>query len=798
MADVRCPTCGETNPANTEICQFCGARLQPPEDQSIHPGEQPVKKVTSELEKVSTPGGKTPIHPGDAPTKKDTGELERALPTWLQSIRKGEEKPAAETPAEPAPDADMPASPGDSTPPAAASGDLPDWLAGLKSGAEEEEEVPDWLAGIRNKIGTESGAPSEDETPSQPQGEEGYSHPGQPASGEKAAPSAPAEEAAPAEGLPSWFTGLDGAGSGPEVPAAPASSEPEWMTRLKEETYGLEAGPELPPAEIPDWLSGIPAGLSAAVEKTAEPPTPSETPEWLKNLQPESGAPTEAPAVKPFETGELPPIGTPAPDWLSQLQAEASQEPSDQGFQPVSELAKREIPAEPIPDWLTGLKEAGVEDETPAAIQEEKSTAPQAEPAGMVSMDEQPAWLSTLKPDEGEKTPTPQAEAGEDLPDSLEKAELPSWVQAMRPVDAVMADVEQTPLDTDQPPEQGGPLAGLRGVLPGVPGLGPLRKPPAYSIKLQVGENQQSHASHLERIIANEAEPRAIRNQAHIFSARLLRWVIALVLILAIGGTVATGGQFVPAGALYPSEMLPTMKVIDELPSNSPVLVVFDYQPALSGEMEAAAAPLIDHLLFSGARLTLLSTSPTGPALAERFLQNTQAGHNYQAGQQYVNLGYLSGGPAGILDFAQNPVVAAPYSVDGQSAWQMPLLQGVRQLSDFSAVIVLTDDADTGRTWIEQTGPVLGQTPMLMIISAQAEPMIRPYFDSGQLKGLVAGLAGGKAYEQAMQRPGPAGAYWNSFSVGMLAAELMIVIGATWSAISAWRERRLARKGEQV
>ena len=48
--------------------------------------------------------------------------------------------------------------------------------------------------------------------------------------------------------------------------------------------------------------------------------------------------------------------------------------------------------------------------------------------------------------------------------------------------------------------------------------------------------------------------------------------------------------------------------------------------------------------------------------------------------------------------------------------------------------------------------------PMLMVISAQAEPMIRPYYDSGQLQGLVTGLAGGKAYEEIINRPGAAGA----------------------------------------
>jgi hypothetical protein len=210
------------------------------------------------------------------------------------------------------------------------------------------------------------------------------------------------------------------------------------------------------------------------------------------------------------------------------------------------------------------------------------------------------------------------------------------------------------------------------------------------------------------------------------------------------------------------------------------VLVAFDYEPALSGELEAVAAPIMDHLLEKGAPLALISTSPTGPALAEQFLKTTSLVnvHQYQSGEQYVNLGYLAGGPAGMMYLADALTYAMPVSVDGKAAWTTGPLQGIQSLSNFAAVIILTDNADTGRNWIEQAGPHLGNTPMLMIISAQAEPMIRPYFDSGQLKGLVSGMSDAKIYEQTYNRPGLATHYWNSFSVGMLVAELLIVAGA--------------------
>jgi hypothetical protein len=170
--------------------------------------------------------------------------------------------------------------------------------------------------------------------------------------------------------------------------------------------------------------------------------------------------------------------------------------------------------------------------------------------------------------------------------------------------------------------------------------------------------------------------------------------------------------------------------------------------------------------------------------------------YHYQSGRQYVNLGYLAGGPAGILYFADAPAEAVTFGVDGQPAnWGTGPLQNIQKLSDFAAVIILTDNADTGRLWIEQAGPLLGNAPMLMGISAQAEPMIRPYFDSGQLKGLVSGLSDAKIYEQSNQSLDPThqfgldNQYWDSFSVGMLVAELLIVAGVVMGVVIDLRAR---------
>ena len=103
-----------------------------------------------------------------------------------------------------------------------------------------------------------------------------------------------------------------------------------------------------------------------------------------------------------------------------------------------------------------------------------------------------PDWLSDIKlsqPSTEENLPPAAQE--EEL---IEPAELPSWVQAMRPVEAAMRDTTAGTLDTKT--EELGALAGLHGVLPAVPGAAsPTSKPKSHSIKLDATDQQQAHAS---------------------------------------------------------------------------------------------------------------------------------------------------------------------------------------------------------------------------------------------------------------------------------------------------------------
>ena len=217
------------------------------------------------------------------------------------------------------------------------------------------------------------------------------------------------------------------------------------------------------------------------------------------------------------------------------------------------------------------------------------------------------------------------------------------------------------------------------------------------------------------------------------------------------------------------------------LPANARLLVVVDYEAALAGEMEAISGPLLDQIVsLNQPDLSFISTSPNGAALVERLMTNASL-----TGAQYLNLGYLPGGPTGILGFIEAPGQIVPSA-------------GVGSFADYAGVIVLTDQAESGRVWVEQlqnrrqADLALRGQPLLMVSSAQAAPLLEPYVASQQVTGLIGGMYGAARYEALNNgRPGLARAYWDTFGAGLMLSVVVIVIGSLWSLVTGMRARRV-------
>jgi hypothetical protein len=707
----------------------------------------------------------------------------------------------------------------------------PDWLNRLQaetqsfaavnesSSSRQAEEKPDWLEKMSIELpeSTEENPPSETETPDwlrKLQTEnQAFSEEVQPSEAEPPdlLKNIPVEENIPSETeTHDWPKDISAeAPVSAEESISPETETPDWLKDVEVEPQALAQEYQSFGTEAPDWLMDISAGgppiadesvlpnlgmVDWQKEKGVELQESAEVDNLVDKSRELSDIRSNLPSSESGGLDELTSFNI-EPDLLSTLKVEdeINQQVAGEPLKPS--LSSQKSESELVPDWLQNINKtdtfsSGTNDLIPDEVFSSESESGELIPAELGD------WLSTRK----EHTSATQPEEGipetELNQDSIQPAELPSWVQAMRPIESMLAEAGVPDKRLEQVTEKAGPLAGLRGVLPATPGLGKLRKPLNYSIKLRVTEDQNQQADQLVQMLGVEAQAKSTTQVGSKLPQRILRWVVAILMILAVGLPAFSGIQITPAPSNYPPELVAAREVLLGLSPSSPVLLVFDYEPAYSGELEASAAPLVDNLLFFGARLAILSTSPTGPTLAEHFLKTTQGLHNYQSGQQYANLGYLAGGASGVLSFALNPSQTIPYALDGSQPWETPLLQDIHTLADFKAVIILTDNSDTARIWVEQAGTILGQTPLLMAISAQAEPMIRPYYDSKQIKGLVTGLAGGKAYEQALQLSGLGQQYWDSFSSGLFIAELIIIFGSLWSIISVWRKRKSVHEEE--
>jgi hypothetical protein len=719
--------CSKPNPEDAQECAFCGARLKP---LVIGPGE-------------SGPHAQARPAEGAGSGNED----------WLARMREARGDAADEPVDEARSD----------------EGEL-DWLSRLRRAEGESEgppesPVPDWLE-------RESGAFAPDEESEQ------LPEPPQPAA-------SPADELAPGE-VPDWLARIRARQAHGATSPVEAEDQ-DWLDRLRSENRGGTGTlTPLPDEELaPPPAAKPPAGTSPPEPRPTPPEPASETPQPVEPAAPPP--PVSKPPSKPPFAAPVERISS--PEWL-EIEPPPAAEPPTQG--PTASAVQ---PPQNLGDlsWLQSYDEQPpVKDEEEEALPHIQALIPEGMPPSERPADidmealevELPDWLSDLN--------AAQAEGPEQAEKpNLAPATLPSWLEAMRPIETFHTAIEVEP-EEEQAVESAGPLAGLRGVLLAEPIVAMPRTPSIGPAHLDVTDRQFAQAELLHRMV--EEEERELP-PVHLGRRRLplLRWAVSLVMIAAVTLPILVGPGSFPFPTQVSRDLEPLVSLVNGLPAGRPMLMVFDYEPGYSGEMEAVDGALIDHLMARGIPIVTLSTRPSGPPLAERLLSSIGAKHGYVPGSGYLHLGYLSGGTTAVQLFAAAPrdVVlegfAPPVDDSGAPtcvAWNCPMLAGITHLSDFSMVAVVTSGTDNARVWAEQAHPYMGQTPLVMVLSAGAEPLIRPYYEAlqPQVSGILSGLPAAVAYEQANGQQGEAQGRWDGYGSGMFAVEGVLAVGALYGA----------------
>lgn len=788
MSEIICPHCGASNPSDAIECKKCHRLFFDfPSSNAFHfEGEEDdwLKSLRDDTEPP-------PESEGDEAKPADTPPFTEDVPDWLARIRqRSQEEPGSDDQSdERAEEEELPEwlkdveiSSSQSEPSISESevGEglpLPDWLSLVNLEAQEEpspvrpaslsptegedldlsdEQLPDWLKGI------EQSQETADETPSTPQ-----------------------EEPLDWLGGSNLFVEEEDTGQMP-VPAS-EEAEPDWLKSF--EAFGTSPSPlseeeQSPPETSEDWLKAFESFEGDAEPSSIEMETPFTLPDeaWLEQGEelptepsPEETGISEEDALPEVPTGQAPtPESTSSEsveDWL------ASFPPLEEGIPSLEGELPEETPAEPLiesEDFSSILEDISplADGASSAFIFETPPAEPAAEEEYEISpfiSEELPEWFDeqVFEPSTETAAPAAEGEAG------LEPAELPGWLEAMRPVDAVAPGRIGT--DEDQRIETSGPLSGFQGVLPAEALITQYSKPAVYSARLQVSEKQRNYANLLESILQEEKQGRPSRGARTAAPHVLARMLIGIVLAATVLFVLIGGVNLAAPPALFAPENVAFFTQIQALTAsteqNPPILLAVDFEPALAGEMTTVAQPVMNDLLRAGKTIAIVSINPAGAVLAEEMLANSASEG------QILNLGYLPGGVTSIAALASQPSLAAPRDRFGAYAWDQAPFQSIQRISDFSAILLLSDNTDTSRLWIEQLSPLLENTPLLVIASNQAAPMIQPYVQNGQATGMLAGLPGLAAYQQLSGRttsltPG----YMDAYQAGLMLIVVLILL----------------------
>jgi hypothetical protein len=835
---VRCARCGTMNPVQSVFCSECGGQLLSSASES--PGGEaspaikglslPTKGPADEPDPTAADSGAAEedvpawlrelgaARPSVKPENKPQAEDEADVPDWLRDLRGS--FPGGEVAAAPSPASDE---------------DAPDWLGRLRREAgtrppaelpepEAEEDVPAWLAQIRPPVGVETPGPGAgrraeeedvpdwlaelqstgEEAPDAAQTGEGESLPDwlaglRPPAAAQAAKQVPSK--AEEESIPDWLAELQT--SAKETSPAPPEAEeevlPDWLAELRAKAGAEKTSPAAPEAEeevLPDWLAGRPpAGPAEADTGTEEA-----LPDWLAELRPEAGA-------KPTRDEE-----ESVPDWLAALRATtakvspsegqpdgAAEEPSTTESRPVSD-------DQDILDWLAAMKPevSGAEPapETPAGEGQEETALPDwlvqvpsgeeaAEP-GEGAASEMPEWLQAVEP--VRPRPAADQETGSDLPawlvpsarepgeESLARAEIPPWLLALKPAELREQDEEEEGFEppVGEPSEETGLLAGLRGALP-VEMLIAQPRAVASAEPPPVVEGPTAQARLFAQVVGRgpEAVPKPLPQPRQGVLARLPLWITYLALLAAVTLPLLLQSSPLERSIEPPAAVLDLYETIEALEPGRPALVVFDYDPSSSDEMNVVAQAVVGHLMDRGVPVVAMSLLPAGPPVAQSVLEALAAG---RPGSRYANLGYLSGQAAAVQLVDQGLEEVLLQNLQGAASPDVELVGGVTGFESFGLLLVLAAEPEGLRIWIEQAGALQG-APVAAAVSALTEPLARSYYqtDPRQLRGLVAGVPAAAIY-QALRSddgrlPAEMAARLDSHLAGHAVLILVLVVG---------------------
>lgn len=227
---------------------------------------------------------------------------------------------------------------------------------------------------------------------------------------------------------------------------------------------------------------------------------------------------------------------------------------------------------------------------------------------------------------------------------------------------------------------------------------------------------------------------------------------------------------------------------MDELPDGSTVLMSCDYDPGAKPELVPMTRTALRQLFRKNCRVIVTVLWPGGSVLVDQVVRETAAEFpGKQDRVDYLNLGYKSGNEAVMVLMGQGIANAFPLDNAGRDTRSAPIMTGIRDYGSLPLLIAISAGYPGTKEWVQQVQARF-HIPMISGCTAVSAPEYYPYLQSGQLKGLLGGMAGAAEYEKARGEKGTATKGMDAQSLAHFFVALCILLGN----LVQWSKRRSA------
>jgi len=230
----------------------------------------------------------------------------------------------------------------------------------------------------------------------------------------------------------------------------------------------------------------------------------------------------------------------------------------------------------------------------------------------------------------------------------------------------------------------------------------------------------------------------------------------------------------------------------DELKEGDIAFISLDLDPASTPELEPYLRSVLLQLKRKNVKLVFATTWYQAPPLCERWIRSMveaplapegTLGYDgppdraYKKNVDYVWLGFREGRQVVISRMGSD--LRSTFdgrAADGTPLDQIPMMRGIKQLKDFKLLVLIGAGFPGIKEYVQQV-QTRYKLRMVGATTAVQTTDLTPYYQSGQLLGLVGGLASAAEYETMVGKKGLATQAADVLNVGHIVVILAILFG---------------------